>query len=123
MYVDLLTKIKNAQAAKKRMLRTRFSHMDKAVVDVLQRKGFVASVEVKGRPSKRFLYIDLRGKRPVEKAQFLSKPSVRRYRGYKEIQPVKGGYGLVILSTPKGIMSGTQARREKVGGQLLCKVW
>jgi len=123
MYIDLLTKIKNAQAVQKKVLKTRFTRMDKAVADTLQRGGFIHKIEVKGRPSKRSMYIELRSDRRVEGMRFLSKPSVRRYVKHDEIRKVKGGYGMLVLSTPKGILSGDQAWREKTGGQILFEVW
>lgn len=123
MYIDLLIKIKNGKWAKKKFLKTRFSRMDKSISDTLLRAGFVSKVEIKGRPSKRFIYLDLRGERPIGGLKFLSTPSVRRYSGYAELKKVKSGFGFSVLSTPKGIMTDTQARREKVGGQLLFSIW
>jgi len=123
MYIDLLIKIKNAHAVDKRTLKTRFTQADKAVADILLRRGYVSSVEVKGRPSKRFIFIGLRAERQVEGIRFLSKPSVHVYKGYKEFRLVKGGYGTLVVSTPKGIMTGQGARREQVGGELLFEMW
>ncbi len=123
MYTDLLIKIKNAQKVGKKTLKARFSKMDKAVLEILGRYGFVGQVEVKGRPSKRFIFVDLRGKRQIEGCAFLSKPSLKQYIGYKEIRRVKGGHGLLVLSTPKGVLEGGAARKEKIGGQLLFEVW
>ncbi|MEK7478972.1 MAG: 30S ribosomal protein S8 [Patescibacteria group bacterium] len=123
MYIDLLIKIKNAQRAGKKSLKSRSSRRDKDIADMLSRHGFVGAVEVKGRPGKRFLIVGLQGKRAIEGAKFLSKPSVREYAGYRELGRVKGGRGLLVLSTPKGIIDGVTAKREKVGGELLFEVW
>ena len=123
MYTDLLIKIKNAQQVGKKTLKTRFSKMDNAVLEILSKYGFVDSVEVKGRPAKRFIHVGLRGKRSMEGCRFLSKPSVKRYLGYREIRRVKGGHGILVLSTPKGIMTGGLAKKEKAGGELLFEVW
>ena len=123
MYIDLIVKIKNAQAAGKRTLKTRFTKVDKAVADILLRRGYVNSVETKGRPSKRFLFIGLKAERAIEGVRFLSKPSIHQYKGYKELRTVKGGYGTLVVSTPKGIMTGQGARREQVGGELLFEIW
>lgn len=123
MYIDLLIKIKNAQAVKKPVIKTRYTRNDRIIAEVLQKQGFITSVEVKGRLSKRFMYVNLEGSRAIESIRFLSKPSASQYTGYKNIKKVKSGYGLLILSTPKGIMSGDQAKLKKVGGQLLCKLW
>ena len=97
--------------------------MDKVIAEILQRNGFIESVEVKGRPSKRFMFLDVRAKRKIEGVRFYSKPSVHQYIGYKEIKVAKGGHGLTVLSTPKGVMTGKQAKQEKVGGELLFQVW
>ena len=123
MYIDLLTKIKNAQTVGKKVLKTRFSRTDKTIADILVRQGFIESTEIKGRPSKRFIFINLRGSRDIEACVFISKPSVHEYAGYKELKSVKGGHGTLIISTPKGIMTAVEAKREKVGGELLFKIW
>jgi small subunit ribosomal protein S8 len=123
MYIDLIIKIKNAQAVKKERMKTRFTRMDKAVADILQRKGFLKNVEIKGRPSRRVMYLDLEGERSIEGVRFTSTPSIKRYRGYKSLRKVKGGYGIAMLTTPKGVMTEETARNEKVGGQLLCEIW
>ena len=123
MYIDLLTKIKNAKRVGKKIIKTRFSRQDKAIADILARYEFVGAVEVKGRLSKRFLFINLQSKRPIEGYRFLSKPSVRRYAGYKDTYYVKGGHGLLVLSTSKGLLEGREAKREKAGGELLFEVW
>ena len=123
MYIDLIIKVKNAQMAHKKALKSQCTKMDRAVAEILARKGFIGSVEVKGRPSKRALFLDLKGARAIEGVRLLSKPSARRYTGYRELRPSKGGYGLILVSTPKGVLPADEARREKVGGQLLAEIW
>ena len=66
MYTDFLIKIKNAQMTGKKMMKTRSTRMDKVIAEILQRNGFIESVEVKGRPSKRFMFLDVRAKRKIE---------------------------------------------------------
>lgn len=123
MYIDLLIKIKNAQAAGKKLVKSRFTKTDKAVSEILQQYGFVAKSEIKGRLSKRFIFVDVKGSRPISGIRLISKPSVRRYAGYRDLRPVKGGYGTLVLSTPKGITTMSEARREKIGGELLFEIW
>lgn len=126
MYIDLLTKIKNAQLAKKESLKTPYSNMDLAVAELLERHKFVESVAKKGKLPKLFLDIKLRyndGEGAIQDIVFLSKPSRRLYIGHRDIKPVRQGYGLLIISTPKGIMDGKTARKQKLGGQLLFKIW
>jgi small subunit ribosomal protein S8 len=64
-----------------------------------------------------------RGKPVISGLERVSRPGLRVYRGYKEIPWVRSGLGISILSTPKGLMTGRQARRERVGGELLCNIW
>lgn len=123
MYTDLLIKIKNAQCVGKKTLKTRFSKQDKTIAEILERYGYVGEVEVKGRPSKRCIIIGLKSKRLMEGCKFLSKPSLRRYAGYKDIYRVKGGRGLLVVSTPKGVMEGGEAKKQKAGGEFLFEVW
>lgn len=123
MFIELITKIKNAQAAKKKSLKVRYSKMDLSVAEVLRAHGFLKKAEVKGKSFKKVIDIDCDVPNPIRGVKFLSKPSVRRYAGYKDIRQVKRGYGIKILSTPKGIISGETAKREKVGGELLCEIW
>jgi len=123
MYIDLLIKIKNAQGAGKTVLKTPATKMDKAVADVLAARGFVKKVELKGKSYKKYLEIELDGERKIGGLKLLSKPSVRKYSGYRELKKVKGGFGTMVLTTPKGIMTIDGAKREKVGGQLLFEIW
>ena len=123
MYIDLLIKIKNAEAARKDSLKTRHTQMDAAVVDVLARHGFLKKYEVKGRLPKRVIEIDFNLERPILGIKLLSRPSRRLYAGYKDFKTVKSGYGILVVSTPQGVMSGVEAKKKKVGGQLLFEIW
>lgn len=123
MYIDLLIKMKNAEAAEKSFLKTKYTKMDNAVVEILARYGFVKNFEVKGKSYKKVIEMELSEKRPINGVKFLSKPSLRRYGGYDEFKRVKSGHGLLVVSTSKGVMSGDDAKKEKVGGQLLFQIW
>jgi small subunit ribosomal protein S8 len=126
MYTDLLTKIKNAQAVKKESLKVPYSNADFAVSELLAKHKFIEEAAKKGRMPKRVLELKLKyqnGQGAIQGVRFLSKPSRRLYAGYKEIKPVRQGYGLLALSTPKGILDGKTAKKEKVGGQLLFEIW
>jgi small subunit ribosomal protein S8 len=127
MYIDLLTKIKNAQAVKKENVKVVYSNMDFAIAEILAEHKFIDSVIKKGRMPKRVMDIKLKydenGKGVIQNVKFLSKPSRRLYIGYKGIRPVRQGYGILILSTPKGIMDGKSAKKQKLGGQLLFEIW
>jgi small subunit ribosomal protein S8 len=122
-YTDFLIQIKNAQNADKDSLKLPYSKMDKSIADILETKGFLKKIEVKGRKPKKIIKIYLNHKKPISGVQFVSKPSRQIYKNHKEIKPVKSGYGLLVLSTSEGIMTGTEARKKKIGGQLLFKLW
>lgn len=122
-YIDLLIQIKNAEEVGKSFLKIPYSKMDKAVAEILERKGFLKKVEVKGRQPKKAIKIYFNPNRPIKGLRFISKPSRRIYKSYKEIKPVKNGEGVLVVSTPKGVITDANAREEKVGGQLLFKIW
>ncbi len=127
MYTEFLTKIKNAQKANKPSLKVPFSNLDMAIAEILVEKGFLASAAKKGRMPKRIIEVELKydaeGKGVITDIRFVSVPSRRIYRGYKEIRLVRQGYGIVVLSTPKGLLTGDKARKEKIGGQVLFEIW
>ena len=126
MYFNLLAKIKNAQAVKKESVKIPYSNLDFSIAELLAKHKFLDSVSKKGRMPKRVLDLKLKykaGKGAVEGVKILSKPSRRMYVGDREIKPVRQGYGLLVLSTPKGILDGKSARKQKVGGQLLFEIW
>lgn len=126
MYIDLLTKIMNAQRARLEGLKSPFSEMDMAVSDLLVKHGYLESAAKKGRMPKRIIEIKLKykdDKGVIQGIKFSSKPSRRLYAGYKDLRLVRHGFGTGFLSTPKGILSYSEARREKVGGELLFEIW
>ncbi|MDO8430150.1 MAG: 30S ribosomal protein S8 [bacterium] len=126
MYFDLLTKIKNAQAVKKESVKLLYSNMDFAVAELLVKHKFLEAASKKGRMPKRILEVKLKyqdGKGVMQNFRILSKPSRKLYIGYKDIRRVRQGYGLLALSTPKGILDGKSARQQKLGGQLLFEIW
>ena len=126
MYTDLLIRIKNAQAAKIDSVKVPFSNFNMAILEILERNKFIESASKKGRMPKRIIEVKLKyqdGKGVIHDLKFLSKSSRRLYIGYKEIRPVRQGYGLLVLSTSKGIMDGKTAKKQKLGGQLLFEIW
>lgn len=126
MYTDTLTRIRNAQAAKITSLKVPFSTMDFAILDVLARRGFIESVEKKGRLPKRILevkprYID--GLGAIRGLRFVSTPSRHISVGYRSLRRTLQGYGVNVVSTSKGIMPSEEAKKAKLGGILLFEVW
>lgn len=126
MYIDLLTQLKNAQKAKKDSIKVAYSNMDLAVMEILAKLGFVGSVVKKGRMPKRVLEVELsypEGRGAITGIKFVSTPGRRIYAGYEDLRPVKQGFGTAIISTSKGVMTSKEARKEKLGGQVLFEIW
>lgn len=123
MYINFLIQLKNASRAGKKTAKLPYAVMDFAIASVLARHGFLKSAEVKGRGAKKVIEVELSEKRPIRDIRFKSTPSVSRYAGYRTVKSVKQGHGLLVMTTPKGIIAGHEARKEKVGGQLLFEIW
>jgi small subunit ribosomal protein S8 len=123
----MLTRIRNACMARHTTVAIPASKMKIAIADILKREGFVRDFEVqKGDPADSIV-ITLKytpDRRPVITGlKRVSKPGLRIYTGRADIPRVRGGLGLSILSTPKGVMAGHDAWREHIGGEVLCYVW
>ena len=103
-----------------------YSKMKHSIADVLAREGFVKSVAKKGKKVNKFLEIGLmyEGDAPrVRGVERVSKFSRRVYQKSRDIRPVKSGYGLLVLTTPRGILTDKEAKKENVGGEALFKIW
>ena len=123
MYINLLIKIKNAQEAGKDSLKVPFSKMDLAIAELLSKQGYLKDAESKGKTIKRTIKINLKEGKAINGIKLVSRPSRRLYAGYRDIKSVKSGYGMGVVSTSKGIMSDKEARKQKLGGQLLFQIW
>jgi len=126
---DMLTRIRNAHLAGHPNVGMPYSTLKEEIAKVLQQEGFIEAYTVSEGP-KQTLTIDLKyfGKRRVRKPVItgirrISTPGRRVYTGKREIPWVLSGMGIAIMSTPKGVMTGAQARREGVGGEILAYVW
>ncbi|OGJ43597.1 30S ribosomal protein S8 [Candidatus Peregrinibacteria bacterium RIFCSPLOWO2_02_FULL_48_14] len=120
---DLLTRIRNAARARKTLIHVPYSKMKEAICAVLKEKGYVLSLQVSGEGVVKELVIEIPENREDLHLKSMSKPGQRIYLGTKEIPRVLNGLGVAILSTPKGIMSGDQARKQKLGGEFLCEIY
>ena len=123
---DMIIRIKNASQARKESVVIPYSKYLHAIANVLETEGFVGSVTRKGKKVKKVLEIGLKyeNKKPrIVGVERLSKLSRRLYFGVADIKPVKRGFGRLVLSTPKGILTGKQAKKENVGGEALFKIW
>lgn len=122
---DLLTRIRNAKNARHRYVDFSPSNTKIEIVKVLQQQGFVDKLLVseEKRQARVFLKYDHGRESVIRGLKRVSSPSLRRYVGYRQIPKISGGMGIAILSTPGGILDGETARKQKVGGELLCLVW
>ena len=124
---DMLTRIRNAVTARHDFVLVPLSRAKLAITKILKEEGFIADYEVlRGKPHraiKLHLKYDEKKQPIISGLERVSKPGLRVYVGQKEIPRVYGGVGVAILSTAKGVMTGQQAWRHKIGGELLCYVW
>jgi small subunit ribosomal protein S8 len=124
---DLLTRIRNANHARKEWVEAPWSKLKERLVRVLVDEGFLRDVEVREVEGRRFLRVYLKYdeyRRPVlHGLRRVSRPSLRVYVKSEQIPSVRRGLGVSVLSTPKGVLPDRLARRERVGGEVLCSVW
>lgn len=123
---DMLTRIRNAQAAAHEMVEVPHSKMKSEIARVLKREGFITDYVAEGGPQKVLrLYLKYTpdGDPVIRGLQRISRPGLRRHTGVGEIRPILGGMGVAILTTSKGIMTDKEARTNRIGGELLCSVW
>ena len=122
---DMLTRIRNAGRALLPTVEMPHSKMKESLANILKKEGYVADVAVDGKTIKKLkIQLKYQGKKSViEGLRRISKPGLRHYVGATEIPRVLGGMGVSVISTPEGVMTGTQARKKNLGGELLCYIW
>jgi small subunit ribosomal protein S8 len=122
---DMLTRIRNAGRALLPAVEMPHSRMKESLANILKKEGYVADVAVDGKTIKKLkIQLKYQGKKSViEGLRRISKPGLRHYVGATEIPRVLGGLGVSMISTPEGVMTGTQARKKNLGGELLCYIW
>ena len=122
---DLLTRIRNAGMALHPSITLPHSQFKQSIAEVLREEGYIASVSTDGEKLKTLkLTLKYQGRKPVIVGlKQVSSPGLPRYVASTDIPRVLGGLGVAIVSTPKGVMSGNQARKQNLGGELVCYVW
>ena len=123
---DMFVRIQNGYRAKNASVVLPHSKLKERIAAVLVERGFIAGIEKKGRKVRKFLEVELRyDERAPAMSGFrrISKPSRRFYLAAREIRPVRQGFGMLIISTPRGVMTGDAARKAKVGGEAIAEVW
>lgn len=119
---DALIRIKNGYQVGKVLVELKFSKLILQLMKLLQKEGYLSSVEQKG--SMITVTLKYKGRTAVfTDVKRVSKPSLRVYKGVKDLPKVLDGLGIAVISTPKGLMTDEQARKEKVGGEVLALVW
>ncbi len=119
---DLLVRLQNASRVGKTSVSLPFSNLKMAIAGVLAKEGYTGMPDKKNHS----LLIPLsykNGTPAITGVKRVSKPSRRMYMGVRDVRPIRRGHGLLVLSTPKGVMTGSQARTERVGGEVLFEIW
>lgn len=120
---DMLTRIRNAQAVQKDEVSMPHSSVKESVAKILKDKGYISDIDVKKDGFRKEMTLTLNAQVYITEIARVSKPGRRVYAKVKDIPVVKHGRGIVILSTSKGVMAGTEAKEQKLGGEVLCKVY
>lgn len=123
---DMLTSIRNALVLQHPMVKVPFSDLKYKIVKILEKNGFVEKAEKKGRKTKRFIEITLKYDNKnsvISGIKRVSSPGQRIYIRSTQMRKIKGGYGTAIISTSRGLMTGKEARKQKLGGEVICEIW
>lgn len=122
---DMLTRIRNAQMMGIQKISMPYSNLKNQMLTVLKEEGYISEFEVNEINNKKDIQVSLKyyqGQPVIEKIDRVSRPALRVYKGYDQLPLIRGGLGISIISTPKGVMSDKAARTQKVGGEVLCTV-
>lgn len=124
---DFIVRLTNAGAIRKPSVSIPYSAFKYAIAEKLKDAGYISGVEKKGKKVKKTLDVTLKydeaGDAVIQGVKRVSKPGRRMYRSVHEIVPVRYGHGALILSTPKGVLTDKEARKQKVGGEALFQIW
>jgi small subunit ribosomal protein S8 len=123
----MLTRVRNAMTARHPKVDVPASKLKTEIARILKEEGYIANFKVAEEGVKKVIKIYLKyatdNSPVITEIQRVSRPGSRSYTGKDEIPRVQGGLGITILTTPRGVMTGRTARKEGVGGEILCKVW
>ncbi|MCC6352339.1 MAG: 30S ribosomal protein S8 [Verrucomicrobiae bacterium] len=123
---DFLTQIRNGVMAGKAEIVAPYSRIKSDIAHILKEEGYVRGAELVRKEGKQWLRVELKSggaRRSIEGIRRVSRPGLRRYVGAKDMPRVLGGLGTAVISTPKGVMTGSEARKQNVGGEVICLVW
>jgi len=124
---DFIVRLANATAIKKASVSVPFSAFKMAIAEKLRDAGFLKSIEKKGKKVRKTMDIALKydeaGRPAIEGVKRISKPGRRMYKSAREVVPVRYGRGALLLSTPKGVLTDKEARKQNIGGEALFEIW
>ena len=123
---DMLTRIRNAQLAEKLTVAMPSSRVKASIAQVLKDEGYIEDFKVRDEDGKSTLEIALKyyaGEPVIEKIERVSRPGLRIYKGRDDIPKIMNGLGIAIVSTSKGLLTDAEAKKQKLGGEVLCQVW
>lgn len=125
---DFLTRIRNGLMSKSKTVKVPQSKMLQWISEILKRKGFIEKFDIESHDNgRKFLIIYLRydenNVSVIDKIVRVSKPGLRVYKNYKDIPRIRNGLGLAIVTTSKGVMTGGEAKKLRVGGEIVCYIW
>ncbi len=123
---DMLTRIRNANAAKHATVAIPFSRIKESIANLLKNEGYIVDYEIKEEGTKKDIVVTLKfvdGEEVVKGLKRISKPGRRVYSSVENLPKVLGGLGIAIVSTPKGVLTDKECRKHSVGGEVLCYVW
>ncbi len=124
---DMLIRIKNASLVAKEVVLVPHSKIKQEIANLMKEKGCLSSVEDRGSKNRKVVELGIAynadGAAQQHDVKKISKPSKRVYKKFAELKPIKKGFGFSIVSTSKGLKTDEAARREKIGGEILCEIW
>ncbi len=119
---DLLTRMRNAQHARRPTCRAPWSKIKHDLLELLQREGWIANVTVIGEAPKQDLEVTFHADKPTLELKRVSTPGRRAYSPAAELKPVLQGFGIAVITTSKGLLTDKEARKQRVGGEVLCTI-
>jgi small subunit ribosomal protein S8 len=124
---DFLTRIRNALKVKKKKVEVPYSKMKLAISKILKEKELIQDFKIREEDGKKFIVLTLKydenGEPLIENLVRVSKPGRRVYMGYRDFKPVRSGFGFRIVSTSRGVMTDIEAKRRKLGGEVICEIY
>ena len=123
---DMLTRIRNANTAKHNSVLIPFSKIKESIANILKNEGYISEFEVKEEGARKDILVTLKtvdGEAVIKGLKRISQPGRRLYSSVEDLPKVLGGLGIAIVTTPKGVLTDKECRKQSVGGEVLCYVW